>query len=92
MPAINHTHTYVRYTDRFYRCAAPKCTHYIDKNVLVNKMSLCNLCGNEFMLTRNDLRRVKPRCAACSNTKTAKLKKAALTLFDKLGLGVSDES
>jgi hypothetical protein len=44
------------------------------------------------MLTRNDLRRVKPRCAACSNTKTAKLKKAALTLFDKLGLGVSDES
>jgi hypothetical protein len=74
MPSIKHTHTYVKYKNRpgYFRCNDMKCTHFIDQERILGKLSKCNFCGNEFILTEEDLRRVRPRCLNCSNTKIAK--------------------
>jgi hypothetical protein len=87
MPAIKHVHTYIRYKARpnWYRCAAPNCTHHIDKEVLLGKLSLCNSCGAEMILSREDLRRAKPKCLNCSDTKKAKLHQKAQELTKYLG-------
>lgn len=75
----NHVHMYVRYKKRpgYYRCAASDCTHFLDSESVLGKASLCNDCGNQMILTKEDLRRVKPKCIACSNTKKSKIYKMA---------------
>lgn len=37
--------------------------------VLVGKLSICTACSREFVLTIEDLRRNKPVCLYCANTK-----------------------
>jgi hypothetical protein len=85
MPSIDHVHLYVKYKKRpgYFRCAAPNCTHIADKEFLEGKHSTCNLCGAVMTLSKEDLRRAKPRCIECSNTKKAKdLKKLQeLTMY-----------
>ena len=87
MPAIKHVHTYIKYKKRpgYFRCAAPDCTHCMDKEVLEGKHSLCNVCGNLFTLTKKDLMLSKPRCLNCSNTKKAKMLRKAQELTRGLG-------
>lgn len=71
MPSLNHIHTYVRFTKDVYRCSDKHCYHTAKKSILVGKATLCTECGQEFVLTREDLRRARPRCLACSKTKKA---------------------
>jgi hypothetical protein len=69
-----HTvHRYVRHDRRrdFYRCADKYCYHFMDRGSLIGKASLCNMCKQEFELSRDDLRRKKPVCYRCSNTAKA---------------------
>lgn len=77
MPALKHVHTYVKYKNRpgYWRCDDKLCTHFIDKERVKGKLSRCNSCGAVFELTYEDLRRVKPVCVECSNTKEAKQKR-----------------
>jgi len=78
MPSLNHIHTYrrVRATQDgkhfLYMCTDPHCTFRSPKIFLVGKAALCNSCHNEFVLTSEDLRRAKPVCPNCSQTKDAK--------------------
>lgn len=92
MPAIAHIHTYVKYKNRpgYFRCEAPNCTHIIDKELLEGKLNLCSFCGAQTILTREDLRRVRPRCLNCSETKKAKLHKKAQELTKHLGTDAFD--
>ena len=73
MPSLNHIHTYIKYKNRpgYFRCLDEKCTHFINKEMLIGKLSRCTLCGAEFTLNRFDLMRAKPRCLECSNTQKA---------------------
>lgn len=72
---INHTHTYVKLGIRFgnrlfYKCDDPDCYHEADTNKILGKRSLCSICHqNVFILTKEDLRRARPRCPDCSKTK-----------------------
>ena len=81
MPKIlDHIHTYVRWKVAFgelqYRCANPDCLHTAPVSLIEGKRSICSKCGlNELILSKEDLRRVKPMCVECSNTKEAKSKK-----------------
>lgn len=84
MPAIKHTHTYKRYTKKYYMCAHPECTHLLPKKMLVGKLSCCNKCGKEFKLTSDDLRRAYPVCLNCSNTKAAKKHQQIRELTEKI--------
>lgn len=77
MPGLKHTHTYVQYKKLpgYWRCAAKGCTHYIDKERMLGRLTRCNSCGAEFELSEEDLRRVKPKCIDCANTKEAKMQR-----------------
>ncbi len=49
-----------------FRCNLPKCTHYLPKQLVKGKVSLCNKCGNEFILTSGSLLLAKPHCEDCT--------------------------
>ncbi len=70
----NHIHTYWRDRKRknIYKCAAPDCSHYIEKNFLEGKQSLCNSCGREIVLTPYHLTTARPKCDFCSKHKRAR--------------------
>jgi hypothetical protein len=52
-------------------CADPHCTHKELREYLIGKASRCSNCKNEFVLTHEDLKRARPLCINCSNTKEA---------------------
>lgn len=73
---LDHVHTFVRWKKLFnewhFRCADPDCMKVSPQSLLVGKRSICAICRKEEMILSNDdLRRAKPRCAMCSNTKEA---------------------
>jgi hypothetical protein len=73
MPSIRHVHTYVRLNKTQFKCDDPYCSHIQSKDRLFGKATRCSICKNtEFVLTREDLKRSKPRCINCSETKAAK--------------------
>lgn len=88
MPTINHVHTYQRLKSnkRKFRCSDKYCTHVADREMLLGKACLCNLCGKEFVLTGDDLKYSKPRCLLCKNTKEAALARQSHELLEKLGI------
>lgn len=56
-----------------YICLDPDCITAQKRADLVGKRSICTQCRkNEILLTHSDLRRAKPRCLECSDTKKAK--------------------
>jgi hypothetical protein len=94
MPSINHVHTYVKYKKRpgYMRCADPYCTHQLDIESCHGKASKCSVCGTEFILSSQDMKRVRPRCLACSDTAQARKVRAAQALFDSVRGIDSEES
>ena len=89
MPSLNHIHTFVKYGKKSYRCFDPECTSIYSKDMLHGKASKCTDCGSEFILTHEDLKRARPKCLKCSNTKEARTFQAAARLFE--GLGQKDD-
>ena len=86
MASLKHIHTYVKYKRRpgFFRCTDSLCTHSAHKEVVEGKQSLCFFCGSVFILTKEDLRRAKPRCFNCSNTAKALAVKKASNLMSSI--------
>lgn len=78
MPVLTHIHTYVKFKRNKYnqpnlfRCADPHCTHFEEREHIIGKASLCNKCGDEFVLTREDTKRSRPICINCADTKEAR--------------------
>jgi hypothetical protein len=78
MAGLKHIHSYVRCPNRknFYKCDDPYCTHFVPRDLILGKACHC-ACGAEFVLTREDLRRARPRCPNCSDTKVGREYRAA---------------
>lgn len=56
---------------KVYACTLPDCTHFHYPDMVRGKISLCNQCGQEFILT-NDIvteKTVRPRCKDCRAAK-----------------------
>lgn len=83
---LNHTHTWKKHPTRrgIYICDHPKCLYNQEKAVLVGKECACNSCGAHFVLTREDLRRARPICLACSNTKKGRAFRMARDLTNRV--------
>ncbi len=66
MPALNHVHNYIKFKGRpkYYKCAHPDCSHSEHYNAIIGKRSMC-ACGEEFILTWQNMRLAKPHCDAC---------------------------
>lgn len=79
MPAQNHIHKYYKQSIRWkgfkpgpeiiYHCALSDCTHYLPKRQIIGKVSLCNGCEDEIILTYQHLRVRKPTCDKCKRVK-----------------------
>lgn len=89
MASIDHTHIYVYYKiigdEEHYKCDDPHCTHFAPVSLIVDKASICSLCRQrELILTKETLRRVRPRCIECSETKEAKTFRRNRDFMDNL--------
>ena len=81
MPAKVHVHKYVRAIGRltkenkdsgfvgYYRCADANCSHYTKAELILGKRSICNRCGEEFILPLA-LRMLgnRPHCKDCTKS------------------------
>ncbi len=77
---IDHIHPFIFWKiygdERVFKCAHPDCTETRVQSFLVGKRGLCSVCGiNDIIYTPDDLRRSKPRCSDCSNTKANREKR-----------------
>ena len=76
MPVLKHIHTYGRWMKRGdemqYKCLVPKCTHYMPRSLLIGKLGLCSICGEEVIMDWKQLQRAKSLCLKCQNTKEGK--------------------
>ena len=92
MPSLKHIHTYVRFKQKsgktlktwWWRCENSLCTHFAPYEMVVGKKTLCTNCGSEMILTSEDMRRIRPRCLACSNTKEAAMQKRLASILSSV--------
>lgn len=48
-----------------FRCNLPNCNHYIAEKLAIGKQSICNRCGDTFILDKRAMKFVKPYCVNC---------------------------
>jgi hypothetical protein len=66
-----HVHKYVRIKlgrnkDRIkYKCNLPGCPHYLEPELAVGRIALCNSCNEEFVMNKESIRLAKPHCDNC---------------------------
>lgn len=70
---MRHTHKYIRIrigkNKRIrFKCDIAGCPHSIEPELAINRKSICNRCGDEFILTRSSLDLAKPHCNSCTNS------------------------
>lgn len=67
MATQKHLHTWIKYKGRrgMYKCDHPHCTATAEYNLVTGKASACFYCGEEFILTPQNLRLAKPHCGLC---------------------------
>lgn len=68
-----HTHRYKRHKyatgNAVYFCTLPDCHHKLEVALSLGKKSICNICGNEFIMNEYTLKLAKPHCDSCSKIK-----------------------
>lgn len=50
-------------------CTLPDCHYKIDVPLALGKRSMCNICGNEFIMNEYTLKLAKPHCSDCGKVK-----------------------
>ena len=70
-----HIHQYIKVKTAtrkdaiiWFKCNIVGCTHKIREEFAENRMSICNRCSEEFVLTKEKLKLVRPHCDACTNS------------------------
>lgn len=91
MPSLNHIHTYVRIKKNYktlgetrWKCDDPDCTSVVPYELVQGKRSKCSSCGAEIILGKEEVKRARPKCFMCSNTKDAIRKQKAAALMERL--------
>jgi transcription elongation factor Elf1 len=65
-----HVHKYKRMRgmkkgSKWFRCMIPECNHYIRKQLVVGKKSICWVCNAEFIITEKEAELARPHCKKC---------------------------
>jgi hypothetical protein len=47
----------------------PDCHYKIDAALSLGKRSICNICGDEFLMTEYTVKLIKPHCDRCGRVK-----------------------
>lgn len=86
---LEHIHAYIKWAEKkgWYKCADPLCHSFIQRSLIKGKEVMCSHCfRNKLVLDNYNLRRSRPACMDCSNTKEAQLRRRAKeTLQNILG-------
>ncbi len=79
---MNHTgpHKYVRikmgkFKKPWFKCSIAGCSHHIRPELAIGRMSICNRCGEEMVLTKLNMQLAKPHCDDCTVRKDKKVDK-----------------
>lgn len=62
-------HTYKRTGNSIFFCTLPDCHYKIDAPLAVGKKAICNVCGDEFIMTEYSIKLIRPHCDKCSKIK-----------------------
>jgi late competence protein required for DNA uptake (superfamily II DNA/RNA helicase) len=54
----------------FFYCIGEDCTFKINADLALNKRTLCNRCGQPFLLTPYSMKLAKPHCENCHKSKS----------------------
>lgn len=52
-----------------YFCILPDCHFKIDVPLALGKMTLCNICGNEFQMNEYTIKLARPHCSSCGKVR-----------------------
>jgi hypothetical protein len=71
---VRHIHKYqkVKWGKKktiIWRCVLEGCPHYLHNEVIEKRKSLCHKCNRPFIMTKDKMRRVQPRCDMCQHGK-----------------------
>lgn len=73
MSPVKHVHKLRRHKYKtgniIYFCSLPDCNYKVSPALAVGKRSLCNICGDEFILSQYAIRLAKPHCEKCHKSK-----------------------
>ena len=97
MPTLQHVHSYVFWKyqggvknpetpkEAWYKCADAHCTHTAPRSFILDKASICPKCfSKELILDREALKRKRPLCIDCRNTKEAQQYRKAKVILEEL--------
>lgn len=76
-------------------CTLPDCHYKIEVPLALGKRSLCNICGDEFIMNEYTLKLVKPHCPNCGKVKVKDAEgkgRYIKKVTDKILLGVAADS
>ena len=83
MAQPKHLHRYRRKgKTKLFFCTKQDCFHRMDAEYLISKHAECTFCGGEYTLTKDALRRVIPRCQACTKGTKARLVGDAMSVIN----------
>lgn len=69
-----HKYKRVKWGDKgtlVWRCMLENCQHYLHAEMIENKQSRCWKCGRTFVMDKDRMQRVKPKCSGCIDHKDA---------------------
>jgi hypothetical protein len=73
MPKQTHTHKLRRHKypsgNSVFFCTLPDCHYKIDVPLALGKRSICNICGEEFIINEYTIKLAKPHCLDCGKVK-----------------------
>jgi len=58
-------HVYPKTKTAVYFCTLPDCHYKIECALALGKNSICNICGNEFILNEYAIKLLRPHCELC---------------------------
>lgn len=68
-----HTHRLKKHKyptgNAVFFCTLPDCHYKIEAPLALGKRTLCNLCGNEFIMNEYTIKLTKPHCLDCGKVK-----------------------
>jgi ribosomal protein S27AE len=70
-----HIHKFNRHIfdsgNKMFFCVLPDCTFKVKTALSLGKRSICNRCGNDFIMNEYSIRLAKPHCDECHKSKDA---------------------
>ena len=95
---VNHVHKLKKHKYKSgnitYFCTLPDCNYKVAPALAIGKRSICNRCGNEFILNEYSIRLVRPHCEECHKSKDGKkeIKQIKQPSYSGIDIGVEAPS